>query len=43
MFSELEQWIAEHLKSELRIEALAGRVFMSPKNFARIYAKTRGR
>jgi transcriptional regulator GlxA family with amidase domain len=43
MFSELEQWIAEHLKSDLRIEALAERVHMSPRNFARLYAKTRGR
>jgi transcriptional regulator GlxA family with amidase domain len=43
MFSELEQWIAEDLKSDLRIEALAERVHMSPRNFARLYAKTRGR
>jgi transcriptional regulator GlxA family with amidase domain len=42
-FSELEQWIAEHLKSDLRVEALADRVHMSPRNFARIYAQTRGR
>jgi len=41
--SELEQWIAEHLKSDLRIEALAERVHMSPRNFARLYSKTRGR
>jgi transcriptional regulator GlxA family with amidase domain len=43
MFSELEQWITEHLKSDLRIETLAERVHMSPRNFARLYAKTRGR
>jgi transcriptional regulator GlxA family with amidase domain len=42
-FNELEQWIAEHLKSDLRVEALADRVHMSPRNFARIYAQTRGR
>ena len=42
-FGELEQWIAEHLKTDLRIEALAERVHMSPRNFARLYAKTRGR
>lgn len=42
-FSELEQWIAEHLKSDLRIDALAERVHMSPRNFARLYSKTRGR
>jgi len=43
MFNDLEQWIAEHLKNDLRIEALAERVHMSPRNFARLYAKTRGR
>ena len=43
MFTELEQWIAENLKRDLRIEALAERVHMSPRNFARLYAKTRGR
>ena len=42
-FGDLEQWIAEHLTSNLRIEALAERVNMSPRNFARLYAKTRGR
>src|SRR5215470_1051375 len=42
MFSDLEQWITEHLKSDLRIETLAERVHMSPRNFARLYAKTRG-
>jgi transcriptional regulator GlxA family with amidase domain len=39
---ELEQWIAEHLKSDLRVEALAEQVHMSPRNFIRLYAKTRG-
>lgn len=42
-FSELEQWIVEHLTSDLRVEALAERVHMSPRNFARLYAKARGR
>ena len=42
-FSELEQWIAEHLKVDLRVEALAEQVHMSPRNFARLYVKTRGR
>jgi len=42
-FNKLEQWIAEHLKSDLRVEALADRVHMSPRNFARIYAQTTGR
>jgi len=42
-FNELEQWIAEHLKSDLRVAALADHVHMSPRNFARIYTQTRGR
>jgi transcriptional regulator GlxA family with amidase domain len=42
-FSELEQWIVENLKSDLRVETLAERVHMSPRNFARLYGKTRGR
>ena len=31
------------MKSDLRIEALAERVHMSPRNFARLYSKTRDR
>lgn len=42
-FAELEQWIVEHLNTELGVEALAQRVHMSPRNFARVYAQTRGR
>jgi transcriptional regulator GlxA family with amidase domain len=42
-FSELERWIAEHLADDLRVEALAELVHMSPRNFARVYTKTRGR
>ena len=42
-FNELEQWIAEHLRSDLRVKALADHVHMSPRNFARVYAQTRGR
>ena len=42
-FGELEQWIAEHLTSDLRVEALADRVHMSPRNFARAYAAKRRR
>jgi transcriptional regulator GlxA family with amidase domain len=34
--------MAEHLKEDLRVEALAERVHMSPRNFARMYAKKRG-
>ena len=42
-FSELERWIAEHLKNDLRVEVLAERIHMSPRNFARVYAEKRGR
>ena len=42
-FSELELWIAENLKSDLRVEALAEKMHMSPRNFARVYAQMRGR
>lgn len=41
-FSDLEVWIAEHLTADLRVEMLAEQVHMSPRNFARLYAKTRG-
>jgi 4-carboxymuconolactone decarboxylase len=41
-FDRLERWMAEHLKEDLRVEALAERVHMSPRNFARVYAKKRG-
>jgi transcriptional regulator GlxA family with amidase domain len=43
MFSELDRWIAEHLKGDLSVDALARRVNMSPRNFARVYAAQRGR
>src|SRR5260370_59708 len=36
-FNQLERWIAEHLKSDLRIDALSERVHMSPRTFARAY------
>jgi 4-carboxymuconolactone decarboxylase len=42
MFDPLERWMAEHLKEDLRVEVLAERVHMSPRNFARVYAKKRG-
>jgi transcriptional regulator GlxA family with amidase domain len=41
-FGELERWISEHLNSDLRIDVLAERVHMSPRNFARAYAAKRG-
>jgi transcriptional regulator GlxA family with amidase domain len=42
-FDQLDRWIAEHLKDDLRVDALAERVHMSPRNFARAYAEKRGR
>jgi hypothetical protein len=42
-FTELEQWIAEHLKGDLRVEALAERAHMRPRIFARLYVKMRVR
>jgi transcriptional regulator GlxA family with amidase domain len=42
-FDPLDRWIAEHLKEDLRVDALAERVHMSPRNFARAYAEKRGR
>ena len=41
-FAELERWIAENLRADLSIESLADRAHMSPRNFARMYAKKRG-
>jgi transcriptional regulator GlxA family with amidase domain len=35
VFGDLERWIAEHLRDDLRVEALAERAHMSPRNFAR--------
>ena len=42
-FGELERWIAENLTADLRVEGLADRVGMSPRNFARRYTETRRR
>jgi transcriptional regulator GlxA family with amidase domain len=41
-FDPLDRWMAEHLKEDLRVDALAERVHMSPRNFARAYAEKRG-
>ena len=43
VFEKLELWIAEHLTKDLSVEALARRVHMSPRNFARVYLAKRGR
>jgi transcriptional regulator GlxA family with amidase domain len=42
-FGELERWIAENLTADLRVERLAERAGMSPRNFARRYRETRKR
>jgi transcriptional regulator GlxA family with amidase domain len=43
VFDDLERWIAEHLTEDLGVEALARRVAMSPRNFARVYTAKRNR
>ncbi len=35
---ELQEWIADHLSEELSVPVLAERAFMSPRNFARVFA-----
>ena len=42
-FGELERWIAENPAEDLRVERLAERAGMSPRNFARRYTEMRGR
>ncbi len=39
---ELQAWIADHLRADLSVSALAGRVSMSPRNFARVFASQLG-
>jgi transcriptional regulator GlxA family with amidase domain len=39
---ELQSWAMEHLSGDLSVEALAGRAAMSPRNFARVFAKETG-
>jgi transcriptional regulator GlxA family with amidase domain len=36
---ELQDWIAEHLDADLSVAALAERVFMSPRHFARMFKR----
>lgn len=40
---ELQLWIADHLGEDLRVEALAERAAMSPRNFARAFRDETGR
>lgn len=39
---DLQAWIADHLDDDLSVQALAERVFMSPRNFARVFASQTG-
>src|SRR5262245_7997256 len=39
---ELQSWIADNLDSDLRVEALAERAAMSPRNFARFFRREIG-
>ncbi len=41
-FEDLHQWIADHLKQDLRVEALAERMNMSARNFSRLYSRQMG-
>lgn len=41
-FDELHAWLQEHLAQDLRVEVLADRVGMSPRNFARQYLASTG-
>lgn len=39
---ELQQWICDHLNSNLTVEILAEKVAMSPRNFARVFLEDTG-
>jgi transcriptional regulator GlxA family with amidase domain len=41
-FEDLHDWMAQHLADDLGVEALAARAGMSPRNFARVYARRMG-
>jgi len=41
-FRELQTWIAENVRNHLSVEALASKVAMSPRNFARVFAREVG-
>lgn len=40
--AELQRWIPDHLDDDLAVEALAARVAMSPRNFARVFRREAG-
>lgn len=39
---DLQAWLADHLSDDLTVLALAERCFMSPRNFARVFAREVG-
>lgn len=39
---DLQAWVAEHLADDLSVDALAERVHLSPRQFARVFAKAVG-
>lgn len=39
---ELQAWMADHLDADLRVETLAARAAMSPRNFARAFRRETG-
>jgi transcriptional regulator GlxA family with amidase domain len=41
--NELQVWMAEHLKADLSVAALAQRVAMSPRNFQRVFTAEAGK
>jgi transcriptional regulator GlxA family with amidase domain len=41
--AELQSWMADHLAADLSVAALARRVAMSPRNFARVFTRSVGR
>jgi transcriptional regulator GlxA family with amidase domain len=40
--AELQAWMADHLREDLGVAALARRVAMSPRNFARVFTREVG-
>jgi transcriptional regulator GlxA family with amidase domain len=38
-FAELAAWVHTHLRADLSVEALAARVFLSPRQFTRVFTK----
>jgi transcriptional regulator GlxA family with amidase domain len=40
--AELQAWMADHLRADLSVAALAQRVGMSPRNFARVFTRAVG-